>query len=81
MLGEEILKRGADAARAQGVEIVKKQIVDGNPADRILELVEAGNVDLVVTGARGLSDLKALVVGSVSHKLVQLSPVPCITVR
>ena len=81
ILGEEILKRGAEAAREKGVETVKTRIADGNPAHRILELVEAENVDVVVSGARGLSDLKAIAVGSVSHKLVQLSPVPCITVR
>lgn len=81
MLGEEILKRGAETAREQGVKIVNKRIADGNPTHRILEFVEAENVDLVVSGARGLSDLKALAVGSVSHKLIQLSPVPCITVR
>jgi nucleotide-binding universal stress UspA family protein len=81
MLGEVILKRGAETAREHGVRIVNKQIVDGNPANRILELVEAESIDLVVSGARGLSDLKALAVGSVSHNLIQLSPVPCVTVR
>ena len=47
----------------------------------ILETVEAEQADLVVSGARGLSDLKALMVGSVSHKLSHLSPVTCVTVR
>lgn len=81
MLGEEILKHSAETAREHGVRIVNKRIVDGNPANQILELVESESVDLVVSGARGLSDLKALAVGSVSHKLIQLSPVPCLTVR
>ena len=38
-------------------------------------------VDLIVVGTRGLSDLKGLLMGSVSHKLGQLSKVTCITVK
>ncbi len=47
----------------------------------ILDIAKSENADLIVTGARGLSDVKALVVGSVSHKLAQMSPVTCVTVR
>jgi nucleotide-binding universal stress UspA family protein len=46
---------------------------------RECESVEKAN--LIVSGARGLSDLKGLLVGSVSHKLSHLSPVTCITVK
>ena len=37
--------------------------------------------DMIVSGARGLSNIKARFVGSVSHKLAQLSPVTCVSVR
>jgi len=81
ILGERVLDQAAEVAHDHGVSKISKRIEDGNPVSRILEIIEAEGVDLVVSGARGLSDLKALVVGSVSHKLSHLSPVTCITVR
>jgi len=81
VLGERILKQAEKTAHDHGVDKVSTRIEDGNPVSRILEIAKAENIDLIVSGARGLSDLKALVVGSVSHKLSQLSPVTCITVR
>lgn len=80
-VGEHILGQAETLAREHGVNVVSKRIEDGDTVNRILEIIKAENVDLVVSGARGLSDLKALLVGSVSHKLSHLSPVTCITVR
>jgi nucleotide-binding universal stress UspA family protein len=80
-LGEKIVDRAEKTARDHGVEQIAKRIEDGKPVDQILEIAKSENVDLIVTGARGLSDLQALVCGSVSHKLSQLSPVTCLSVR
>jgi nucleotide-binding universal stress UspA family protein len=80
-LGEKILDNAETVAREHGAGKIVKRIEDGKPIDRILQLARSEKVDLVVTGARGLSDVKALILGSVSHKLAQMSPVTCITVR
>lgn len=80
-VGDHLLDQAEQLAREHGVAKVAKRIEDGNPVHRILEIVEAEDMDLVVTGARGLSDFAALLIGSVSHKLSHLSPVTCITVR
>lgn len=80
-IGGQILDRAEDLAVEHGVTRISKRIEDGKPVDRILEVVKAEKVDLVVSGARGLSDLAALLLGSTSHRLAQLSPVTCITVR
>jgi len=80
-VGEHVLSQAEQLAREHGVGKIARRIEDGNPVKRILETVEAEHVDLVVSGARGLSDLASLLVGSVSHKLSYLSPVTCITVR
>jgi len=37
--------------------------------------------DMIVMGSRGVSDLKGLVMGSVSHKVMQLAPCTCVSVR
>ena len=80
-IGGQILDHAEDLAVEHGVSRISKRIEDGKPVDRILEVAKAEKVDLVVSGARGLSDLAALVLGSTSHKLTQLSPVTCVTVR
>lgn len=80
-VGEKILESAESSAREHGVEKVRTQLLDGNPTDQVLKLIDKEKADLVVCGARGLSDLKALLLGSVSHKLSHLAPVTCMTVR
>jgi len=53
----------------------------GDPAIRILEHITAGAFDLVVMGAHGRGALMDMMLGSVAHKIVRLSPVPVLTVR
>lgn len=80
-VADQILANAERIAHEHGVKTVSKQIEDGKPAARILEVADDVGADMIVTGARGLSDLKALMIGSVSHKLGHLSKVTCITVR
>ena len=80
-IGEQVLDQAAAIAHEKGVKSIKKRLEDGDPVQRILDVIESEEADLVITGARGLSDLKALLVGSVSHKISHLSPVTCVTVR
>ncbi|MDX1402089.1 MAG: universal stress protein [Kiloniellales bacterium] len=80
-VAEKVLSDAEKQVREHGVSKVAKQIEDGDPSKRILEVAEAVGADVIVTGARGLSDFKALVMGSVSHKVSHLSPVTCISVR
>lgn len=80
-VADQVLSEAERRAQEHGVAKVSRQVEDGDPVKRILEVAKDTGADLIVTGARGLSDLKALMVGSVSHKLAHLSPVTCITVR
>jgi nucleotide-binding universal stress UspA family protein len=80
-LGEEVLQRAANLARTHGAKKITTRLEDGDPVNRILEIAGIEKVNLIVSGARGLSDLKGLLVGSVSHQLSHLSPVTCITVK
>lgn len=80
-IAERVLDRAEDIATDRGVDTVIKRVEDGNPVAQILAVARDENVDLIVSGARGLSDLEALFVGSVSHKLAHLAPVTCLTVR
>ncbi len=53
----------------------------GSPADVILEEAERLGVDAIVMGSRGLSDVKGLLVGSVSHKVLHAAKCTVVTVH
>ena len=53
----------------------------GNPVDGLLKIIVEENVDLVVMGIKGRTDLEYMFVGSVAEKLFQRSPVPIISFR
>jgi nucleotide-binding universal stress UspA family protein len=80
-VAEHVLDEAEEIAREHGVAKISKRMEDGSPAARILDVAEDVKADMIVTGARGLSDLKALMVGSVSHRLTNTAPITCITVR
>lgn len=80
--GKQILEGAESMARERGVqEVVTVLEEEGDPVGRILECAERENADLLVVGSRGLSNIKGLFLGSVSHKLSQLSRCTCITVK
>ena len=53
----------------------------GNPIDELLKLTVQENVDMVVMGIKGRTDLESIFVGSVADKLFHHSPVPVISYR
>lgn len=80
-VGEQILKEAKQIAKDHGVTKVDTRIEDGDVVKRLLSVVEEVDADILVTGSRGLSNLKGMLAGSVSHKLSNMSPVTCISVR
>lgn len=80
-IGEKILAGARDRAAAYGVSDVEASWVDGPAADRIIEAARDCGADLIVMGTRGLGDLKGLMVGSTSHKIMQLFDGNVLTVR
>jgi len=80
-VGEQILDAAARVATMTGVKTVERVIDDGAPAKRILAHSERVGADMIVMGSRGLSDLKGLLIGSVSHKVSHLAKCTCVTVK
>ena len=78
---ELVLRNAQEAAREHGAKKLRTLIEDGDPAQRILQRAAAEGADLIVMGSRGFSDLKGLIVGSVSHKVNHVAPCPVMTVR
>jgi nucleotide-binding universal stress UspA family protein len=56
-------------------------VIEGNPGVMIVEFVKQNDCDLVVMGSRGLSGLKEIFLGSVSHYVVQKAPCPVFIVK
>jgi len=72
----DLKKRLTDTGMEANVELLY-----GSPADSILKFAKEREADLIVIGSRGLSGIKELVLGSVSHNVVQRSPVPVLIVK
>ncbi len=52
--------------------VIKPVVLFGDPADQIVEYSMNNNFDMVVMGNRGLSDIKGIMMGSVSRKVRKL---------
>jgi nucleotide-binding universal stress UspA family protein len=80
-LAAKIIELSEEIARSKGVTNITTTVEDGDPAKRILEYSEKENADVIVMGARGLSGVEGLLLGSVSQKVGHLAQRTCITVR
>lgn len=79
--GRTILEAAEGVARNNGVTSVESSVEVGDPARKIVDKAEKINADMIVMGSRGLGNWKSLLVGSVSHKVMNLAPCTCVTVR
>jgi len=78
--GADLLAPAEKLLDQAGVDY-ESEVVGGDPAHLIVEMVERYGCDAVVMGARGLGDLRSAVLGSVSHAVLQSCPVPVTVVR
>jgi len=53
----------------------------GNPTAELLKLIASENVDMIIMGVKGRTDLEHIFVGSVAEKLFRRSPVPVLSHR
>lgn len=70
-----------EQAGTHGVRDVEGLVEEGDATTAILRAAEHHDADLIVMGSRGMSDLKGLMVGSVSHKVTHLANRPCLIVH
>lgn len=78
--GKKVLEAGRRIVHDNGIDIVEASIVSGHAAQRILEIAKDNEVDMIVMGRRGVSDIAGLVVGGVKHKVSDLAECICVTV-
>ena len=53
----------------------------GHPVEELLKIAMRENVDLMVMGIKGRTDLEHILVGSVAEKIFRRSPVPILSYR
>lgn len=53
----------------------------GDPAQKICEKAKDGNYDLIVMGTRGMETFSEVILGSVSHKVLQHAVCPVMIVK
>lgn len=78
--GQDLLASAVALVEAAGVPY-ETEIGLGAVAATLIDMVERCGCDALIIGARGLGGLRGALLGSVSHNLVQHSPVPVTVVK
>ncbi|WP_054955690.1 universal stress protein [Paenibacillus dakarensis] len=73
----EELKRRMKVVEVKG----RVEMIQGPPAEVILEYAKQNEIDLIVIGSRGLGGIREFVLGSVSHNVVQHAKIPVLVVK
>ncbi|MCK5310462.1 MAG: universal stress protein [Desulfobacteraceae bacterium] len=60
----------------QGQVKFEARILEGNPGNKIPEVVKIEKIDLVVMGSRGVTNFTGLLLGSVAHQVLHKAECP-----
>lgn len=94
-LGEPNLQKAVDCRLVEGQAILQKavdvlgdipaevhtELIEGDPAEAIINVARTRNSSVIVMGSRGLGRLAGMVLGSTSQKVVAHAPCPVLIVR
>ncbi len=75
----EAVKKAKDAGLEAKGELLDRAA--GHVAPAIAATAAANSIDLIVMGSRGLSDAQGFLLGSVTHKVMQMVDVPVLIAR
>jgi nucleotide-binding universal stress UspA family protein len=75
-ISAEPLTKARDRAWGAGAATIQLESRTGDVAQTIIEIAQEKEADLIVVGKRGAGLVAGLLLGSVSQKLVSLSPLP-----
>ena len=77
---QAIIKRAGDRVPA-GLHVTTRLISDQPIRNALIRQITHGDHDLVVIGSRGRGEARSLLLGSISHYVLNHSPVPVLTVH
>jgi nucleotide-binding universal stress UspA family protein len=75
-----IMKKAVELVENSHIE-AHSELVEGSPAEAILEVAKTRESDIIIMGSRGLGRLAGLLLGSTSQKVVSHAPCPVLIVR
>ena len=78
--GKEATTYVENAGKAAGIE-VESVILEGSPADQIVDFAEKNDIDLIVMGTQGKSAIERFLIGSVAENVVRHSKKSVVVVR
>jgi len=76
----KILSTAQEQASAAGLKTVIVESRHGDPVSSMIDYAQAQDVDIIVVGKRGQGQIQAMLLGSISHKLVSLAPMVVLVV-
>ncbi|MEF2145433.1 MAG: universal stress protein [Desulfovibrionaceae bacterium] len=94
-MDDQTLGRAMDELVAARVDIIERQtaplrelgvpyeteIQGGRPSDLVPRFAQSQGVDMVIMGSKGRGDLEGLIMGSVTHKVMQSVKCPVLVVK
>lgn len=75
-----VMQKAVDAVGDIPCEI-HTELIEGSPAEIILDVAATRKSDVIIMGSRGLGSLAGLLLGSTSQKVVAHAPCPVLIVR
>ncbi len=78
--GRAIVKRASDRVPA-GLHLTTRLIDDQSVRGALVRQIADGHHDLIVIGSRGRGEARSVLLGSISHYVLNHSPVPVLTVH
>lgn len=78
--GQSLVAQAAQSARAAGVD-TSAVVISGAPAELIVDAAKEADVGLVVVGSHGRGAVGRFLLGSVSDRVIRLSPKPVLVVH
>ena len=78
--GASILADGENKVKAEGVH-VETLLKEGHTVQEILKTAKDGKSDLIVMGARGISKIREVLLGSVSDGVIRNAPCPVLVTK
>jgi len=78
--GANLLEKARKKVEAEGIES-KTLLKEGHTVEEILKIAKEEESELIVIGARGLSTIREIFLGSVSHGVTLHAPCPVLLMR
>lgn len=78
--GERATTFVEEAAKTANVK-VESVLLEGNPAEKIIEFAEQNSVDIIVMGTLGKTGLDRFLLGSVAENVIRHSKTPVLVVK